>query len=158
MNTPDKGKRILEKGGTWVPIDWSPDDKKLLIINYVSANESYCYTLEIATGDLTQINPSKEKIAYGLSSLWAKNENGLYMTSDEGSEFLRLRYYDLERKEFTTLTSNIPCRASLISAFDSWIFVTKSECARPFLYSGISLGIAKYFSIQASLKSHKMVP
>jgi len=80
----------------------------LLILNYVSANESYYYTLEIATGELTQINPAKEKIAYGFNSLFSKNENGLYMTSDEGSEFLQLKYYDPAKKKFTTLTSGLP--------------------------------------------------
>jgi Tol biopolymer transport system component len=32
INTPGKAERILEKGGTWVAVDWSPDDKKLLVI------------------------------------------------------------------------------------------------------------------------------
>jgi dipeptidyl aminopeptidase/acylaminoacyl peptidase len=149
MDTPDKAKRILEKVGTWVAIDWSPDDKKLLIINYVSANESYYYTLEIATGELTQINPSKEKIAYGLSCLWAKNENGLYMTSDEGSEFLRLRYYDLEQKEITTLTSNIPWdveQLAISEQGDKLGFVTNEN------------GVSKLYILDTKTKKYEQIP
>jgi Tol biopolymer transport system component len=33
INTPGKAEIILEKGGTWVAVDWSPDDKKLLTVS-----------------------------------------------------------------------------------------------------------------------------
>ena len=93
--------------GSWAPVDWSPDDRYLLIINYISANESYYYVLDIATGSLAQINSHAGKIAYGQAR-WAKDGQGIYLTSDEGSEFKHLKYYDLKRKEFTVLTGNIP--------------------------------------------------
>jgi dipeptidyl aminopeptidase/acylaminoacyl peptidase len=149
MNTPDKARRILEKFGTWVAIDWSPDDKKLLIINYISANESYYYTLEIATDELTQINPSKDKIAYGLSGLWTKNGDGFYMTSDEGSEFLRLRYYDLEQKEFTTLTPNIPWdveQLALSQQGDKLAFTTNEN------------GVSKLYILDTKTAQYEQIP
>jgi dipeptidyl aminopeptidase/acylaminoacyl peptidase len=149
INTPGKAERILEKGGTWVAVDWSPDDKKLLVINYVSANESYYYILEIATGELIQINPSKEKIAYGFSSLFSKNENGLYMTSDEGSEFLLLRYYDLAKKKFTTLTSDIPWdvqQMAISKQGNKLAFVTNEG------------GISKLYLLDTKTKKYKQIP
>ncbi|MCK4698879.1 MAG: PD40 domain-containing protein, partial [Bacteroidales bacterium] len=148
INTPGKAEIILEKCGTWVAVDWSPDDKKLLVINYVSANESYYYTLEIATGELIQINPSKEKIAYGFSSLFSKNENGLYMTSDEGSEFHFLRYYNLTKKKFTTLTSDIPWdveQMAISKKGDKLAFVTNEG------------GISKLYLLDTKTKKYKQV-
>ncbi|MCI2425399.1 S9 family peptidase [Candidatus Acetothermia bacterium] len=93
--------------GSWTPVDWSPDDRYLLVTNYISANESYYYVLDIATGRLTQINPHAGKIAYGQAR-WAKDGQGIYLTSDEGSEFKQLKYYDLTQNKFTILTGDIP--------------------------------------------------
>lgn len=87
-------------------MDWSPDDSKLLVVKYVSANESYPYILDLNTKELTQINPSKKKIAYAWA-LWSKDGKGIYFTSDEGSEFKQLKYYDLKTKKITALTKDI---------------------------------------------------
>ncbi len=108
FQNPQEAKPILEEGGGawWFPMDWSSDDTNLLVGKYVSINESYCYVLDIRTGELTQIHPTEEKIAYG-GALWSKDDGGIYMTSDEGSEFQRLRYYDLKNKKFTILTADI---------------------------------------------------
>ncbi len=107
INNPAGAEPILTEGGVWIATDWSPDDSKLLVVNYISANETYYHVLDIASGELTQINPSEEKIAYGAAT-WSKDGKGVYITSDEDSEFKRLKYYDLETKEFTVLTADIP--------------------------------------------------
>lgn len=105
--SPSEAKTMLEAGGAWVPIEWSPDDSKLLVAKYVSANDIRPHLLDLATGDLEPINPSEEKIAYG-GGVWAKDGKGLYFGSDEGTEFQHLRFYDLETKSFENLTADIP--------------------------------------------------
>jgi dipeptidyl aminopeptidase/acylaminoacyl peptidase len=107
LENPDEAKPILEEGGTWSPVDWSPDDKHLLVAKYISINETYPHILDIESGKLTQINPSDEKIAYG-AGVWAGNGKGIFITSDEDSEFKRLKYYDIEKKKFIDLTADIP--------------------------------------------------
>lgn len=107
LENPQQAKPILQEGGAWIPGDWSPDDKHLLVRKQVSANESYYYVLDIASGELTQINPTEKKIAYG-AAVWAKDGRGIFITSDEEGEFKRLKYYDLDRKTFTNLTAEIP--------------------------------------------------
>ena len=44
--------RLLVGGqqDTWYPLDWSPDDRKLLLWKYVSVNESYLYIADVTTG------------------------------------------------------------------------------------------------------------
>ena len=56
---------VLQEGGTWMPIDWSPDDTQLLVARYVSANESYPYLLDLASGELTSLHEGEEKVSYG---------------------------------------------------------------------------------------------
>jgi len=108
---------ILEEGGTWFPVDWSPDDTKLLAVKYISANESHPYILDIETGELTEVNPSKEKIAYG-AALFSKDGRGIYYTSDEGTEFQHLRYYDIASGESKILTGDIPWDVEEIALSD----------------------------------------
>jgi len=44
-------RMVLEvKGGGWGPADWSPDDKKLAVFEYLSVNESNIWLVDVATG------------------------------------------------------------------------------------------------------------
>src|SRR5713226_1668476 len=44
-------RRMLEvQGGGWQPLDWSPDDKTLLVERYISITESSLYVVNVATG------------------------------------------------------------------------------------------------------------
>ncbi|OGU77452.1 MAG: hypothetical protein A2V93_09455 [Ignavibacteria bacterium RBG_16_34_14] len=97
---------LITEGGNWSAIDWSPDDSKLLAVKYVSANESYIYLLDLITKKLEQLNPSSEKIAYN-NLLWSKDGKGIFIVSDEGSEFQQLKYYDIATKKFAVITNEI---------------------------------------------------
>jgi len=105
-SNPENAEMVLSEGGAWGAVDWSPDDKSLLVGKYISANESYYYLLDVKSKSLTQINPSTEKIAYG-GALFSKDGKGIFITSDQKSEFQRLRYYDLQTKKLTSLTDDI---------------------------------------------------
>jgi dipeptidyl aminopeptidase/acylaminoacyl peptidase len=104
---PASAELVLSEGGLWFAEDWSPQDDRLLVGRYVSANESYLHILDLASRELTPINPSEEKIAYG-SGLFAKDGSGIYLTSDQGSEFKQLRFYDFQSKQMTILSEAIP--------------------------------------------------
>ncbi len=101
-------KRVLELRGQWVPLDWAPDDSRLLLMNEISVNESYIHLLDLPTGGFENLTPAgTEKVAYG-SAVWSKDGKGFYVVSDRGSEFKRLFYYDVDAKRFTSLTDHIP--------------------------------------------------
>jgi dipeptidyl aminopeptidase/acylaminoacyl peptidase len=99
-------KPILEKGGAWFPGPWSPDDRHLLVVRYVSANESYPYRLDLQSGELTELAPSDQKISYG-SAIWSRDGKGVYYSSDEGSHFRKLQYLDLVEGTKETLSGGI---------------------------------------------------
>jgi len=106
ISNPKESKLILDEGGFWIPIDWSPCDKYLLVIKYISANESYYYILNTDNGELEQINPKDEKIAYG-GALWSNDGKGIYIVNNEGSQFLQLKYYNVKKKNFKILSKDI---------------------------------------------------
>jgi len=97
---------LIAEGGNWAVIDWSPDDTKLLAGKYISITESYVYIYDLNAKKLEQLNPSSEKISY-TNMLWSKDGKGIYIVSDEGSEFQQLKYYDIESKKFDIITKDI---------------------------------------------------
>ena len=111
MNPADpKTDHMIAKleGGGWQALDWSPDEKQLLVINFVSAEESYLWLMDAATAEKTLLTPKGEsKVSYG-SGEFSKDGKGIYVTTDKDSEFHRLAYIDLATKQQTYLTSNIP--------------------------------------------------
>lgn len=92
------------EGGGWGVADWSPDGKQLLIENYVSAAESYVWLVDIASGKKELITPKGGDTVARGNARFAKDGNGIYMTSDQDSEFQRLVYMDLSTHKITVLT------------------------------------------------------
>lgn len=105
MNPDDpKSDHLLTRleGGGWQPLDWSPDDKKILLKEELSINESYLWLVDTASGEKTAFFPAGtkrgDKIAYG-DGQFSKDGKGIYLTSDAGAEFLTLGYTELARPE-----------------------------------------------------------
>jgi dipeptidyl aminopeptidase/acylaminoacyl peptidase len=111
LNPADpKSDRMLAqlKGGGWGVYEFSPDDKQMLVAEYISANESYLWLIDAATGNKTLITPKgeAEKVLYGAAQ-FSKDGKGLYVTTDRESEFQRLTYIDLATKKHTYLTPSL---------------------------------------------------
>jgi dipeptidyl aminopeptidase/acylaminoacyl peptidase len=108
-------KRVKETAGQWAPIDWSPDDKRLILGREVSINESYLYVLDPASGEMKEVNsqPGK-KIAYRTAA-FAPGGNSLFYASDEDSEFTRLTRFDLQSGKKTVLTPKLDWDVELVA-------------------------------------------
>ena len=111
MNPADpKSDRLLTKleGGGWEPMDWSPDDKKILLEEELSINESNLWLVDTTTGEKTALSArdAKEKISYGEGQ-FSKDGKGIYVTTDKDSEFHRLAYIDFSTNQPKYLTTKI---------------------------------------------------
>ncbi len=100
-------RKLMEGTGYWVAMDWSPDDTRLLVMNYISINESRIFIVDIATGEMTQVNPSEERIGYG-GAAFDRTGNGIFVVHDHGSEFKQLHHMDLASGQSTPISANIP--------------------------------------------------
>src|SRR5262249_52169316 len=79
----------LERGG-FTALEWSPDDSRILVLEEISINESHLWSVDAETGEKTRLTPEgKEQIAWS-DAHFAKDGKGLYVTTDEDSEFQRL--------------------------------------------------------------------
>src|SRR5713101_3627053 len=77
-------------GGGWRPMDWSPDDKRILLKEELSVNEAYLWLVDSKTGEKTALTArGKEKVSYGDGE-FSKDGKGIYVTTDKDSEFHRL--------------------------------------------------------------------
>jgi dipeptidyl aminopeptidase/acylaminoacyl peptidase len=106
---PASDRRLVEvQGGGWRAVDWSPDDTRILAAEFLSANESYLWLVDAATGQKTLVTPKggPEKVAYGGGE-FAADGRSVYVTTDRDSEFQRLARIDLATGKHTYLTSHI---------------------------------------------------
>jgi dipeptidyl aminopeptidase/acylaminoacyl peptidase len=80
---------------TWYPLDWSPDDSKLLVWKYVSISESYLYLADVATGALTPVEDPGHPHKAGIRmARFAPDGRGVYVVTDEDGEFGQLKLKD----------------------------------------------------------------
>lgn len=103
---PETDRRVVElSGGGWTVMDWSPDDRSLLALSYVSINESALYLIDVATGAKREITPTAgEKAAYA-GGQFTPDGKGVITVSDRGGEFRRLWHIDVESGRMDTLGS-----------------------------------------------------
>ena len=110
---PQETQLILEvKGGGWGISDISEDGKKLLVGEYVSANESHLYLLDTETKKLTSITDRNEKQIVQGGAKFGKNPDEIWYVTDRDNEFNRLAIFNLKTKKINYFTTDIPWEVS----------------------------------------------
>jgi dipeptidyl aminopeptidase/acylaminoacyl peptidase len=93
-------------GAAWRVLDWSPDDRKLLVLKSVSIADSYLYVVDLSTGQKREVEPSPTKV--GISDArFSRDGQGVYLISDREAEFARLRYVNLFTNDKTVISNHI---------------------------------------------------
>jgi dipeptidyl aminopeptidase/acylaminoacyl peptidase len=91
----------------WYPLDWSPDDRKLLVLKYVSLGEGYLYIVDLSSGQKREVDPSAAKVGIA-GAKFSRDGQGVYVISDRDSEFAKLRYLNLFTGEKSEISGPIP--------------------------------------------------
>ena len=107
--TNNQPPRLIFNGfqKNWSVQDWSPDDTRLLINNFVSANESHLYVMDIATAALTPVSEGEGPASVSQAK-FTPDGRGVYLVTNRDSEFQQLRRVDLVTGAVETLTGHIP--------------------------------------------------
>jgi dipeptidyl aminopeptidase/acylaminoacyl peptidase len=113
---PNSTRLLAQDKGYLKGFDWSPDDRQALFYNWLSANESYLYTVDVTSGEKTLLTPnaSTDKVAYDYAQ-FSSDCKGIYLTTDRDSEFLRLAYMDLATKKVIYLSERVKWNIELFS-------------------------------------------
>jgi len=98
---------VTGDSAAWYPLDWSPDDGKLLVLKYVSIAEGYLYIVDLSTGQKREVDPSTTKVGIA-GAKFSRDGQGVYLISDHDSEFAKLRYVNLFTGEKTEISGHIP--------------------------------------------------
>jgi dipeptidyl aminopeptidase/acylaminoacyl peptidase len=90
----------------WYPLDWSPDDRKLLVLKYLSISEAYLYVVDLASGQKREVEPASTKVGIA-GAKFSRDGQGVYLISDRDGEFAQLRYVNLFTGEKTVLSGHL---------------------------------------------------
>jgi dipeptidyl aminopeptidase/acylaminoacyl peptidase len=103
VNAPADAEIVLQNdGGGWAATDISLDGSKLLVVNFLSANESKLFLLDLKTGEKKLLTP---KTASYSGAKFSRDGGSIYFTTDEGSEFHHLVRMPLNGGAWKTLNS-----------------------------------------------------
>lgn len=123
---------VLESpdGSWWGPVDFAPDNSKLLIVQYISVNDSRIHVLDLENGELERIAGGGETMSRNLPSGFSADGQSVYFATDAGSEFAQLARLELDSGEVEVLTEDIPWSVGglfLNHARDAGVFVTNEN-------------------------------
>jgi dipeptidyl aminopeptidase/acylaminoacyl peptidase len=138
---------VQRSGGGWGVADWSPDDARLALIEYISITKSNIHLVEVATGQVSPVTPADASVAYG-GAAFSGDGKGLFVTTDEGSEFQRLAYLDLATQKATPL---VPDLAMDVDTFEL------SHDRRTIAFITNDAGISKLYFYDVASRTHRAV-
>lgn len=106
---PTSEKLIVQNsGGGWGAESWAPDDKRFIMGESISVNESRLWLVDAATGEKKRLSPeTKEQAVFGDAE-FSSDGKSIYLLTDLNSEFLVLAKMDLSSGKIQVITSKIP--------------------------------------------------
>lgn len=113
----DKRKLAELPGGGWGVGAVSWDDKQLALTQYISANESRIWLMDLASGDKRQVLPApgEQMRASHRVGVFARDNKALLLLSNRFGEFTELARYTLANAKLERLASQIPWDVSGIT-------------------------------------------
>lgn len=95
---PDSAQRVYEAPRTayFIPTSWFYDDRRILLIEYISANVCNSFVVDTVSGSATQIRPPTDESCFFAMFTVAPDGKTLYGISDCEGEFKRLVTVNLD--------------------------------------------------------------
>ena len=90
----------------WIPLDWSPDDRKLLVLKTVSAGEAYLYAVDLSSGQKHEVEPAPGKVGIA-GAKFSRDGTGVYLISDRDGEFGKLHYVNLFTADKSVISEHL---------------------------------------------------
>jgi dipeptidyl aminopeptidase/acylaminoacyl peptidase len=97
---------VTGDGAAWYPLDWSPDDRKLLVLKYLSISEAYLYVVDLGSGQKREVESAPTKVGIA-GAKFSRDGQGVYLISDLDGEFAQLRYVNLFTGDKTVISGRL---------------------------------------------------
>ena len=111
VNNPETAKMVLESpdGTWWGAADFSANNEKLLITNYVGNADSRIHLLDLKTGELRMVAGDPENPGANLPFSFDREGTGFFYITDVNGQFQQLAWKSLEEgAEPVFITADIP--------------------------------------------------
>ena len=107
---PQNSELILESpdGTWWGAADWSEDDQRVLIQNYISVSNSKVYIVDLKTKRKTLVLGEKDLASVNSALDFDGKDDGIFFITDKYGSFNQLAYHDLETQDVTVISNDIP--------------------------------------------------
>jgi dipeptidyl aminopeptidase/acylaminoacyl peptidase len=96
------------EGGGWGVLDWSPDDRRILVGQYVSVAESYIHVVDVASKERKLLTPKGATPVLYSGAQFSRDGKSIYVISNEAGEFRQLFRWDPATGAKKSLTAHIP--------------------------------------------------
>jgi dipeptidyl aminopeptidase/acylaminoacyl peptidase len=111
VNNPETAKIVLESpdGTWWGPADFSPNNERLLITNYVGNADSRIHLLNLKTGEMRMVAGDPKNPGANFPFSFDREGTGFFYITDVNGEFQQLAWKSLEEDaEPVFITADIP--------------------------------------------------
>jgi dipeptidyl aminopeptidase/acylaminoacyl peptidase len=141
-------------GGGWQPLDWSQDNRQLLVQQFISANESYLWLVDASSGEKKALTPPSvsanpgETVAYS-AAVFSKDGKSIYVLTDRDSQFQRLARIDLASLQPTYLTTSMAWDVDEMTA---------SEDGKAIAFSANENGYSKLYLLDTGSGKFRALP
>lgn len=98
---------VTGDAANWTPLDWSPDDSKLLVLKTVSAGEAYLYAIDLSSGQKHEVEPTPGKVGIA-GAKFSRDGTGVYLISDRDGEFGKLHFVNSFTAEKSAVSEHVP--------------------------------------------------
>lgn len=103
-NVREDHRRILEATGTWIPLDWSPDGRQLLVVEQISNAQMHLWLIDVASGGRTPLTDRESPPARWVPASFTPDGKSVLALSNKGGEATSLWRRDLAKGEWIAAT------------------------------------------------------
>ncbi|MGH9313500.1 MAG: alpha/beta fold hydrolase [Vicinamibacterales bacterium] len=101
---PSSLRMAAELKGSNTVLDWAPDGRAVLVREFLSANETRLWVVDVESGAKRQVSPDDtEPVAYN-AAVFATDGRSAFVVTDRNAEFLNVARLNLETRALTPLT------------------------------------------------------
>jgi len=106
---PSEAKLVYkaQRPAYYLPSRWLPDDRHLLILEFLSANEANTLLVDTLSGKIENITPKSDKPQFFILIEVSKDGKYLFGVSDRGTEFRKLVRFELDTSKIEVITRDI---------------------------------------------------
>ena len=110
VNNPEENQIVLESpdGTWWGASDWTEDNKRILVQNYISITDSKIYLVDVDTQKKQLILGQGEKPSANSALSFDRGDEGIFYITDKFGQYSQLTYHDIESGEDSIISSEIP--------------------------------------------------